>query len=104
MFGWCATPAYYNVVSKTIDWAHNSGVSERVLHEWYLQQEIQRSLRLQLQSRAIRSLTYVDDSFGPCTLESAPQIISDMCVIIKKLLGRDSVNSKRQRDPRQVCS
>jgi len=30
-FGWCAAPAYYNVIAGAIDWAHNGGISRNLL-------------------------------------------------------------------------
>ena len=33
-FGWCACPAFYNVIASTISWAHNGGISPDQLDIW----------------------------------------------------------------------
>jgi hypothetical protein len=99
MFGWSATPAYYNIVSGAIDWAHNGGIPDSVLDKWATQQGEKILYKGVGISSTDRSLTYVDDTFGPCTDESAPQDMRDICVIIRKLLGKDAVNVKKTEGP-----
>jgi hypothetical protein len=98
MFGWGGTPAYYNIVAKAIDWAHNGGVPRVVLNRWYIQQaEVISSV---VHEEVVqRSMTYVDDTFGPCTLSTAAQDMHDVCVIIKQLLGPSAVNTKKTEGP-----
>jgi hypothetical protein len=100
LFGWSATPAYYNIVSKAIDWAHNGGVSVSIFSGWCMQQNVEMVPSVHSQSLAVaKSLTYVDDTFGPCSLETATKVMSDVCVIIRQLLGPDSVNNKKTEGP-----
>ena len=100
LFGWSATPAYYNIVSKAIDWAQNGGVSVSIFSGWCMQQNVEIIPSIQSQSMAVtKSLTYVDDTFGPCSLETAAKVMSDVFVIIRQLLGPDSVNNKKTEGP-----
>ena len=64
-FGWCAAPAYYNVIADCIHWAHNGGVSRQVLDEWMIQSDEEVSQEvLKAHDHTQRSITYVDDSCG----------------------------------------
>lgn len=96
-FGWCASPAYYNIIASAINWAHNGGISPEQLDQWTRLQGRQPSTRnSDLQDR---SLTYVDDSCGRSSYISAEGDMEDLHTIITQLLGPDAYNVKKTEGP-----
>ena len=96
-FGWCAAPAFYNVIASAICWAHNGGLSGAQLDSWALalgHTPHPRSLCL-----TNRSFTYVDDSCGRSSYISAPGDMLDFKVIIQTLLGLAAYNAKKTEGP-----
>jgi hypothetical protein len=106
-FGWAATPAYYNVIAGAIGWAHNGGIDKAVLQRWLVEQQEAAGQEVGLSSLPdiaadqveTRSLTYVDDTFGPSTIESAVTDMTDIRTIIVKLLGSEAENVKKREGP-----
>ena len=96
-FGWCAAPAYYNVIADAIHWAHNGGVSDATLDEWTQAQG--RTPTPRSTGRANRSITYVDDSCGhSCTL-SVHADMGDLQTVICHLLSPPAYNLKKTEGP-----
>jgi hypothetical protein len=104
MFGWSATPAYYNVISGAISWAHNGGVSHRVLDMWAKEQGVVQNTLHTAQHNVRRSMTYVDDSFGSSTVFSVFKDMTDIKTIITKLLGKHAVNEKKTEGPAEILT
>jgi hypothetical protein len=109
-FGWAATPAYYNVVAGAFSWAHNGGIPQAVLQTWAEEQEIEAKSKAYQPSHLpgghleSRSLTYVNDTFGPSTTESAAGDMSDIRTIIVKLLGKEAENVKKREGPASMLT
>ena len=96
-FGWCAAPAYYNVISGAIHWAHNGGINQPTLTQWTQEQGLTPYPATRDVSR--RSLTYVDDSCGRSTEESVLRDSTDLRTIIQRLLGPGAYNKKKTEGP-----
>ena len=96
-FGWCASPAYYNVIASAITWAHNGGLSPAQLDIWTRQQGRTPSPRHS--DVTARSLTYVDDSFGRSCTVSASGDMEDFHTIIEHLLGPSAYNVAKTEGP-----
>lgn len=96
-FGWCASPAYYNVIASAITWAHNGGLSTHQLDTWTRCQGRLPSTRNSMITD--RSLTYVDDSFGRSSTVSASGDMQDFHTIIEHLLGPGAYNVTKTEGP-----
>jgi hypothetical protein len=97
-FGWCAAPAFYNVIAGAIDWAHNGGVSDNCLDAWTLTTD-SRSVTPRNSDKFYRSLTYVDDSCGQSSILTVTGDMRDLQVIITRLLGPLAYNVKKTEGP-----
>ena len=100
-FGWCAAPAYYNVIAGAIDWAHNGGLPHTVLNTWAAEQNENqaptRSPRLHH-----RSMTYVDDSGGQSGVYYAMGDMQDLRVILRHLLSHEAYNEDKTTGPKPI--
>jgi hypothetical protein len=103
IFGWSACPAYYDVISKAVEWALQGGISAPTLDQWRVQLSlppISRQpewldpVRLQL-----RSLTYVDDTTIFSSNASIGMDHADVITIIKFLMGVAAVNEDKTEGP-----
>ena len=101
-FGWCAAPAYYNVIANAIDWAHNGGVTDQQLDEWAV--TIGVTPKVRNAEKEERSLTYVDDSCGASGAITAPGDMADLQAIISTLLGPEAYNVKKTEGPAEVIT
>ena len=101
-FGWCAAPAYYNVIADAIDWAHNGGVTDQQLDEWAV--TIGVTPKVRNAEKEERSLTYVDDSCGASGAITAPGDMADLQAIISTLLGPEAYNVKKTEGPAEVIT
>jgi hypothetical protein len=98
-FGWCAAPAYYNVIADAIDWAHNGGLTDATLDTWA--REAGHSPGPRNPDTTERSLTYVDDSCAQSCHTTSPTDMGDLKVIIVRLLGSEAYNVKKTEGPAQ---
>jgi hypothetical protein len=103
VFGWNASPSFYNVISKTISWAHNGGLSPSEIDALSIcqgeipvhrEEEWCEPLRL-----AERSSTYVDDSSLLSSEETFLMDSSDLKVIAKHLLGKTAIKDEKTEGP-----
>lgn len=101
-FGWCAAPAYYNVIADAIDWAHNGGLSDAQLDSWTIEQGHSVSARNPVKKD--RSMTYVDDSCGQSSTLSVVGDMGDLRTIISALLGSQAYNIKKTEGPATVIT
>ena len=97
MFGWNATPAYYNVISGAIDWAHNGGIKRDTLNSWAVLQG--KKVEISNTVNRKRSMTYVDDSAGAASSLTVKGDMLDIEAIIVKLLGPSAVNVNKTEGP-----
>jgi hypothetical protein len=103
MFGWTASPGYYDLISKAVDWAHRGGIATTVLDELSLQQDKVVVLRqpewITHNRLHRRSITYVDDTIIFSGVNTVAMDISDFEVVTHCLLGPVSVNPKKTEGP-----
>jgi hypothetical protein len=92
VFGWTASPIYYSLAADAVHWAHNGGISGSVLDSWRHQQGKSVRPRNQLKVEGQRSVTYVDDTFGPLMPGDEGIASDDADTIISKLHAADGVN------------
>jgi hypothetical protein len=105
VFGWTASPIYYSLVADAVHWAHNGGVSGQVLDSWRTQQGKVVLPRSQgTPAGPLRSVTYVDDTFGPIMPGEGNVPGDDADTIICRLHAADGVNQdKCERGSRLTC-
>jgi hypothetical protein len=103
IFGWSACPAYYDLISKAVDWALCGGISAVTMDQWREQLLLPPIVRLpawldptRLRSR---SLTYVDDTTIFSSYASVVMDQADVITIIKFLMGNSAVNEDKTEDP-----
>ena len=65
-------------------------------------QRLEIAIRQQAMESQSVSMTYVDDTFGPTSVNNASKDMNDVCVIIRQLLGKNAVNEKRTEGPLPV--
>lgn len=103
IFGWSACPAYYDLISKAVDWALQGGIPDAVLDQWRVQLALPPVVRQPewlLPSRLkLRCCTYVDDttvfsSYGSIAMDHA-----DVVTIIKFLMCDSAVNEDKTEGP-----
>jgi hypothetical protein len=102
-FGWCAAPAYYNVIAGAIDWAHNGGITDDQLDHWAALQPLP-SPGLRNTNKVARSITYVDDSCGQSSSLSADGDMHDLRTIISTLLGPAAYNKNKTEGPANIIT
>jgi hypothetical protein len=103
MYGWAASPAYYDLIGKAVDWAHCGGIELSVLADLARQQNQSPVLRcpewITHTRLSRRSISYVDDTFMFSGVDSAKMDVSDFEVITTCLLGPLAVNPKKTEGP-----
>ena len=103
MFGWTASPAYYDLISKAVDWAHCGGIPVSILDDMARDQNkvpVLRSPEWISPSRLQkRSITYVDDTALFCNSATAGMDAQDFEVIACCLLGPNAINPKKTEGP-----
>lgn len=104
VFGWTASPVYYSLAADAVHWAHNGGVTGQVLDSWRRAQGKSVEQRPQGDLGRFRSVTYVDDTFGPIMPDDGNVPCDDADTIICRLHAADGVNQdKCERGPRLTC-
>ena len=104
VFGWTASPIYYSLAADAVHWAHNGGVSGAILDSWRRQQGKSVRPRDPGEIDSQRSVTYVDDTFGPIMPGDNGISSDDADTIICKLHAADGVNpDKVERGPQLTC-
>jgi hypothetical protein len=104
VFGWTASPIYYSLAADAVHWAHNGGVSGAILDSWRRQQGKSIRPRDPGEIDSQRSVTYVDDTFGPIMPGDNGISSDDADTIICKLHAADGVNpDKVERGPQLTC-
>jgi hypothetical protein len=106
MFGWTASPAYYDLIGKAVDWAHCGGIPISVIDEMSLEQNRSPVLRrpdwISPSRLRFRSVTYVDDTGLFCNSHNAGMDIHDFEVISSCLLGPNAINPNKT-EPLAPC-
>ena len=100
MFGWNATPAYYNIISDAIDWAHNGGIRGEQLDEWALLQN--KVITKRHDTYARKSMTYVDDTAGAASESTVHRDMQEIECIIVQLMGPSAANQEKTLGP-ETC-
>jgi hypothetical protein len=101
-FGWCATPAHYNVVAGAVDWVHNGGVCDKVLDQWSREQD--RPPPTRAVNKQLRSITYIDDSCGQSHILTAAGDMNDLQTVICRLMGPSAYNRKKTEGPSDIIT
>ncbi len=98
MFGWSLSPAFYQIISQALHWAHNGGLTREVLDRWRCEVALPPASLPHL-DRSHRSITYVDDTTGWVHAQDPECNLYDMIAIVKTLLGKDSINLEKTEGP-----
>ena len=103
IFGWSACPAYYDLISKAVDWALSGGVSFQQLDVWRRQLALSPVHRQECSTATARlqwrSSTYVDDTTVFSSEASVAMDHADVLTVIKFLMGESAVNEDKTEGP-----
>jgi hypothetical protein len=103
IFGWSACPAYYDLISKAVDWALQGGIPAATMDQWrerlLLPPIVRQPAWLDPTRLRSRSLTYVDDTTIFSSYASVVMDNADVITIIKFLMGDAAVNEDKTEGP-----